>query len=119
MTTKRGQIAMLRREFDPEMAQYAALAFPDRERETEAQRLERERIEAERTAEALAQRETRDAVMAGTYGKEAKAKATEYAIVHGKDSPETLKYCSVLADKVRKAEHYKRLAIAKKKTEVD
>ena len=119
MATKRGQIAMLRREFDPEMAKFAALAFPDRERETEAQRIDRERAEADRTARALAMRETRDAVMSGSYGKEAKAKATEYAITHGKESPETLRYCSELANKIRKAEHYKRLAIARKKQEVD
>lgn len=119
MTTKRGQIAMLRREFDPEMARYAAIAFPDRERETEAQRIERERAEAERTATALAMRDTRDEVLAGDYGKVAKQKGIEFAIAHGKDSPETLRYCSELANKARKSEHCKRTAIAKKRSEVD
>lgn len=109
MTTKRAELARLRRVFDPEMAEYAARAFPTREHETEAQRIERERAEAERTATALAMRETRDAMLAGRYGAKPKAKAREYALTHGHDSTETLKYCSELANKIRKSEHYKRL----------
>lgn len=118
MTTKRQHLAELRRVFDPEMVQFAQLAFPDRERETEAQRIERERIETDRTARAMAMRETRDEIIAGKYGKEAKQKATEFAVSNGKDSEATLKYCSELAAKERKREHYKRLAISRKR-EID
>lgn len=118
MSTKREQLANLRRVFDPEMAQYAALAFPDRERETEAVRIARERQEAERTAMTLAMRETRDELLAGKYGKEAKQKATEFAIANGKDTFDTLRYCSALAAKCRQSEYYKRLN-AEKKREID
>lgn len=115
MTTKRGQLAVLRRVFDPEMAKYAAIAFPDRERETEAQRMERERVETDRAERHRARCDTRDAVLAGRYGKTAKTKATEYVICHGRDTEQTLEYCSQLANSIRKGEHYKKLAVERKK----
>lgn len=114
MTTKREQFAKLRRVFDPEMVQYATLAFPDRERETEAQRIERERQEADRTARVLAMRDTRDALLSGVYGAEAKRKAIAMVNEKGRNAVETLKYCSKLADQVRKSAHYRNLAIERK-----
>jgi hypothetical protein len=109
VTTKRTELAKLRRVYDPEMLEYAKQFFPDRARETEAQRIERERQEAERTGIVLAMRDTRDAVLGGQYGKEARDKAREYAIANGKDSLATLRYCSRLAAKIRTSEYYKRL----------
>ena len=119
MNTKRGALARLRHSFDAEMAEYARAFFPDPARETEAQRDEHERVQAERTAEALAQRDTRDALLAGSYGKEAQAKAREFVISFGKDSTETLRRCSEVAGKVRKSEYYRRLNVEKRKREVD
>lgn len=116
MTTKRAQLAKVRASLDPETAEIAKLFFPSKAHELEAQRIQREREETDRTARALALRETRDALLAGTYGAKAKAMAHEYAISHGKDSDETLRYCSALANKARKAEHYKRLAVHQKRT---
>jgi hypothetical protein len=114
VTTKREQLSVLRRVFDPEMAKYAALAFPDRERETEAERLVRERVETERAERHRAMVDTRDAVLGGVYGKPAKDKAREYAICHGRDSAQTLEYCCRLADRVRKSAHYKTIASERK-----
>lgn len=112
--TKRAHLATLRQVFDPEMVQYAQLAFPDRERETEAQRVERERHEADRTARVLAMRDTRDALLNGVYGAEAKRKARAMIAEKGPNAPATLKYCSKLAAQARKSAHYQRLAIERK-----
>jgi len=114
VTTKRAELARLRRIFDPEMAQYAALAFPDRARETEAQRIERERQEADRTARVLAMRDTRDALLNGVYGAEARRKARAMVNEKGPNAPATLKFCAKLADSVRKSAHYARLNVERK-----
>lgn len=114
MTTKRAHLATLRQVFDPEMVQYASIAFPDRARETEAQRIERERQEADRTARVLAMRDTRDALLNGVYGAEAKKKARAMVNEKGANNRETLKYCSKLADQVRKSAHYSRIAVERK-----
>jgi hypothetical protein len=114
---KRTNLAQLRKVFDPEMVQYAELAFPDPVRETEAQRIDRERAEADRTAQVLAMRETRDALLGGKYGKDAKDKAREFAIANGKDSLDTLRYCASLAHKLRTSEYYKRLNAEKKRVD--
>lgn len=117
MATKRDHLSALRKVFDPEMVQYAQIAFPDAQRETEAQRIDRERAEADRTARHLAMRETRDALLAGKYGKEAKDKAREFAIANGQDSLDTLRYCASLAHKLRTSEYYKRLNHERKKVD--
>ena len=114
MTNKRTVFARLRKVFDPEMVQYAALAFPDRARESEAQRIERERQEADRTARVLAMRDTRDALLSGVYGAEAKRKAIAMVNEKGMNTPATLKFCSKLADQVRKSTHYRHLAVERK-----
>lgn len=114
MTTKRQQLAKLRAVLGPEAAALAALSYPTPERETEAEALIRERQETERTQAALAMRETRDAVLAGRYGKEAAAKARDKAITYGRESNEMLEYCSKLANQVRKSAHYRNLALERK-----
>jgi hypothetical protein len=114
VTTKRGQLAVLRRVFDPEMVQYAQIAFPDRTRETEAERMIRERKEAERTARFRAARDTRDALLSGVYGAEAKKKARAMVTEKGADHVATLKYCAKLANDVRKSAHYRSLALQRK-----
>jgi hypothetical protein len=112
---KRSNLAALRKVFDPEMVEYAKIAFPDATRETEAQRIDRERAETDRTARTLAMRETRDALLGGKYGKNAKDKAREFAMTNGKDSLDTLRYCAGLAHKLRTSEYYKRLNAEKKR----
>lgn len=114
MTTKREQLSTLRRVFDPEMAHLAELAFPDKERETEAERMIRERREAERTARVRAARDTRDAVLGGVYGAEAKKKARAMVAEKGADAIATLKYCAKLASDARKSAHYAALAKSRK-----
>jgi hypothetical protein len=114
MTTKRAELAKLRKVFDPEMLQYAASFFPDRKTETAIEREIRERKEAERTARATAMRDTRDALLSGVYGAEAKRKAIAMVNDKGRDATDTLKYCSKLASQVRKSAHYRSLAAEKK-----
>lgn len=114
MTTKRQQLAKIAQTFDPEMAAIAASFFPDRATETAIEREIRERQEAERTARFQAMRDTRDALLNGTYGAEAKRKAIAMVNEKGHESPATLKYCSRLANQVRKSVHYRNIATEKK-----
>jgi hypothetical protein len=114
VTTKRAELAKLRKVFDPEMAAIAESFFPSRETETAIEREIRERKEAERTARATAMRDTRDALLSGVYGAEAKRKAIAMVNDKGRDAIETLKYCSKLADQVRKSVHYRNIAVERK-----
>lgn len=114
MTTKRAELAKLRKVFDPEMADIAAKFFPDRATETAIEREIRERQEAERTARILAMRDTRDALLSGVYGAEAKRKAIAMVNDKGRNAVETLKYCSKLASQIRKSTHYRNIAIERK-----
>jgi len=114
VTTKRAELAKLRKVFDPEMVALAEQLFPDRATETQVQREIRERQEAERTARVLAMRDTRDALLSGVYGAEAKRKAIAMVNDKGRNAIETLKYCSRLANQVRKSAHYRNIAIERK-----
>jgi hypothetical protein len=114
VTTKRAELAKLRKVFDPEMLQYAEQLFPDRKTEVAIEREIRERKEAERTARAIAMRDTRDALLSGVYGAEAKRKAIAMVNDKGRDAIDTLKYCSKLASQIRKSAHYRNIAIERK-----
>lgn len=114
MTTKRAELAKLRKVFDPEMAAIAESFFPSRETETAIEREIRERKEAERTARFRAMRDTRDALLSGVYGAEAKRRAIAMVNEKGRDNVETLKFCSKLASDTRKSAHYRNIAIERK-----
>jgi hypothetical protein len=114
VTTKRAELAKLSKVYDPEMLQYAARLFPDRKTDAAVEREIRERKEAERTARAIAMRDTRDALLSGTYGAEAKRKAIAMVNDKGRDAIETLRYCSKLASQIRKSAHYRNIAIERK-----
>jgi hypothetical protein len=114
VTTKRAELAKLRKVFDPEMAAIAESFFPSRETETAIEREIRERQEAERTARFQAMRDTRDALLSGVYGAEAKRRAIAMVNEKGMNAPETLKYCSKLASQVRKSAHYRSMAVERK-----
>ncbi len=114
MTTKRAELAKLRKVYDPEMVAIAERFFPDRATETAIEREIRERQEAERTARVLAMRDTRDALLSGVYGAEAKRRAVAMVNEKGMNTAATLKFCSKLADQVRKSAHYRRMAVERK-----
>jgi hypothetical protein len=114
VTTKRAELAKLRKVFDPEMAAIAESFFPSRETETAIEREIRERQEAERTARFQAMRDTRDMLLSGGYGAEAKRRAIAMVNEKGRDANATLVFCSKLASQVRKSAHYRNLALERK-----
>jgi hypothetical protein len=100
----------LREVLGQEAVEDALKFMPNSEVEELAAREERERVQADRTAEAMTMRETRDAVLASRYGKDAKQKL-EYEI-HLKgnaEDPVVLHVAARLAAAERKAEYYRRL----------
>lgn len=114
MTTKREQLAKIRQVLGPDAVESALRFMPDRATETAIECEIRERKEAERTARVLAMRDTRDALLSGVYGAEAKRKAIAMVNDKGRNAVETLKYCSKLANQIRKSTHYRNVAIERK-----
>ncbi len=105
----------LRRVLGQEAVEDALRFYPTQEIEAEAERDERERAQAERTAEVLTMRDTRDLVLAGKYGVDAKAKlSAEVVRCADANAPEVLRMAAELAAKERKAEYFRRLNASKK-----
>jgi hypothetical protein len=99
----------LRAVLGPQAVEDALRFLPDAHVEELAARDERERHEADRTETALTRRETRDALLTGKFGKDAKAKAAAKVAEIGPNNPELLLFCAVLAAAERKAEYFRRL----------
>jgi hypothetical protein len=101
----------LRAVLGPEAADDALRFMPTRVVEEAAARDARQRQATDATAIALTMRGTRDAVLAGTFGKEARAELLAEIVRHGGDAnaTEILHAAARLAAAERKAEYLRRL----------
>lgn len=104
------RLEALRDVLGQEAVEDALRFYPTNEVEELARHDEDARASAEATATHLTMRETRDAIQAGRYGKEAAAKlATEVAERGSSNDPAVLRFAAKLAAEVRKQEYFRRL----------